>query len=88
MSKPKNKKRDYKYLDLKELEEEKKTHPPVDDPIDLVLENALLDIIQLAEDNEMTDEEIDRVIRKIQDDRASFVRGKFTLHVRKGGKPK
>ena len=73
------KKRDYKYLDIEKLREQELE--PVPDPVDVVLENALLDIIQLAEDNEMTDDEIDRVLRKIIDDRAHRVRSKFTLHV-------
>ena len=72
-------KRDYKYLDIEKLREQELE--PVADPVDVVLENALLDIVQLAEDNQMSDEEIDRVLRKIMDDRAAKVRRRFTLHI-------
>jgi len=72
--------REYKYLDMEEL----RATPlePVDDPCDVVLTNALLDIIQLAEESGMEEEEIDTVLRGIIDSRAIRVRSKFTLHIR------
>ena len=71
--------REYKYLDFEALQKEELE--PCYDSVDVVLENALLDILQLAEANDMSDEVVDRVIRKIQDDRAAKVRRKFRLHV-------
>ena len=72
--------RDYKYLDMEEL----RATPlePVEDPCDVVLHNALLDIIQLAEESGMSVDEVDGVLRGIIDDRAVKVRSKFTLHIR------
>ena len=71
--------RDYKYLDVDKIREG--PLDPVDDPCDIVLENALLDIVQLAEESGMEGDDVDRVLRKIIDDRTQRLRNRFTLHL-------
>ena len=71
--------REYRFLDVDALDEE--NVPPINMTAPEALEEALLDIIQLSEREGVTPDEVDSIIRKIQDERASRTRSRFTLHL-------
>jgi hypothetical protein len=75
-----SKEREYKYLDIKALDEA--DIKPVCDPPEEVLEGGLTDIIQLAQSGGMTDDVVDRVLSRIIEARAQRNRDRFTLHMR------
>jgi hypothetical protein len=73
--------REYKFLDVEALYEE--DLEPVCMTAKQALEEALLDIIQLSEGEGVSEEDVDGVLRKIIDERASRTRKRFTIHVGK-----
>ena len=72
--------REFKFLDVEALYEQELT--PVNMTAVQALEEALLDIIQLSEGEGVTEENVDRVLRKIIDDRAVRTRARFTIHTK------
>lgn len=75
--------REYRFLDVDALDEE--NVPPINMTAPEALREALLDIIQLSEREGVTPDEVDDIIRAIQDERASRTRSRFTLHLGSGG---
>lgn len=75
--------RDYRYLDVDRIEERVKTVPVEEDDgvshVDLLYE-LVLDLLQLAGDEGLPEEEIDEVIDRVVDYRAALVRASFQLH--------
>lgn len=72
--------REYKYIDVDKLEEEE-LEPVNADPRDVLYE-SLLDLIQLAAREGLTEDDIDGVLDRIHDYRANQARQQFTLHTR------
>lgn len=74
--------RDYKYIDVDQINEDietGKTKPVDDDPAN-VLFDTLLDLLQLAEAEGMSEDEVDAVVRRVNDYRADRRRARFRLH--------
>ena len=71
--------REYRFLNPEELDVS--GMDPVEGTIEEVLEDALLDIVQLAQAQGMTDDQVDYVLEKMTDDRAKKVRSRFRLHL-------
>ena len=71
--------REYRFLDVDALDNE--DIAPINMTPPEALEEALLDIIQLSEREGVTPDEVDEILRKIQDERASRTRSRFTLHL-------
>ena len=71
--------REYKFLDIEELHEQELA--PVNMTAVQALEEALLDIVQLSEGEGVSEEDVDRVLRKIVDERAQRTRQRFTIHI-------
>jgi hypothetical protein len=70
--------REFKFLDVEALYE--KDLPPIHMTSLQALEEALLDIIQLSEGEGVSEEDVDRTLRKIIDERAKRTRARFTIH--------
>jgi len=76
--------RDYKYVDIDKvneraaelLEEEEENTDSTQD----VLVDTLLDLIQIAEENGMEEDEINGAVTRVVDYRAANVRKRFRLH--------
>ena len=78
--------RDYKYIDMEKVNESianGEVEPADDEPVNVLYE-TLLDLLQLAQEEGMTEEEIDSVVRRVNDYRASRVRNRFRLHTGDG----
>ena len=58
---------------------EKEVNEAAEKTLPEVLEAAFLDFIQMAVDNGMTEADVDRVIRKVTNDRANFKRSAFKV---------
>lgn len=73
---------DYRYIDIDQINEdiESGKAETVQDPPGDVLFGTLLDLLQLAENEGMTEAEIDDVMRRIVDHRADQCRARFRLH--------
>ena len=74
--------RDYKYIDIDQINEDidsGKAESINDDP-NIVLYETILDLLQLAESEGMSEEEVDEVVRRVNDYRAERCRSKFRLH--------
>jgi len=76
--------RKYKYIDINRVNEraEEMMEEGDDDgaePHDVLYE-TLLDLIQVAEDNGIEEDEIDAALRRVSDYRAKNVRSRFRLH--------
>lgn len=72
----------YFYLDMDRVNEDIETGkaPIIYDDPEVVLYGTILDLLKLAYNEGMTDEEIDDVLRRVMDFRAGQIRGKFRLH--------
>lgn len=79
--------REYRYLDLDQINKRVETSPAEEDDgvsaIDLLYE-LLLDLLQLAGDQGLAEEELDAVLDRVVDYRATQVRSSFRIH---GGRP-
>jgi hypothetical protein len=73
-----NKEREYRFIDVDEINAMELR--PVEGTCEDVLCDGLLDVIQLAEAEGMTEEEVDNVLRRIINYRAERVRKRFTMH--------
>jgi hypothetical protein len=83
--------RDYKHIDLDDIDrriaEKGPDAPPIEGTPSDVLYETLLDLLQLAFNEGMLDEEIDTVVRRVNDYRAEENRKRFTLHTGPGNEP-
>jgi hypothetical protein len=74
--------RDYKYIDMDRVNKRIEEGEIEDDgasPEDVLYE-TLLDLLQLAENEGMTEDEVDLVVRRVNDYRANRNRERFRLH--------
>jgi len=78
---PSDQDREYRYIDPQRIEESEAV--PVDDTPANILYESLLDVLQLAAAEGMTEDTIDDVLQRILNYRAGQVRKRFTLHTRK-----
>jgi hypothetical protein len=73
---------DYRYIDIDQINEDiesGKAEVVKDDPND-VLFGTILDLLQLAENEGMSEAEVDDVMRRIIDHRAEQCRARFRVH--------
>jgi len=81
--------RDYKYIDMDRINEriENGEIEPTEAEPDDVLFDTILDLLQLAASEGMKEDEIDAVVRRVNDYRANRVRERFRLVTGEGGEP-
>jgi len=70
--------REYKYIDIDKIN--RSEIQPTEGTCEDVLFDGLTDVIQLAEAEGMSEEEIESVLRRIAEYRADRNRRRFTLH--------
>jgi len=69
--------REYRYLDLAEID--KLDLPPCEDTPEEALKHGLLDLIQFTEEEGLPEETVDRILREIIDLRAARTRSSFSV---------
>lgn len=72
--------RDYSFIEPEKIDTSEMKD--IDGTVVDVLKNALLDIIQLAEAEGMTEDQADEAVRRVFDYRADRNRQRFTLHTK------
>lgn len=70
--------REYRFIDVDEINAMELR--PVEGTCEDILCDGLLDVIQLAEAEGMSEEEVNNVLQRVIDYRAERVRKRFTLH--------
>lgn len=73
--------REYSFIEPEKIDTTEMEN--IDGTVVDVLKNALLDIIQLAEAEGMTEDDADEAVRRVFDFRAERNRERFTLHADK-----
>jgi hypothetical protein len=76
----KNEPREYRFIDPDKIDTSKVG--PIKGTYAQCLGDALMDIIQLSLDSGMSDEDVDKALRFVHEQRASGRRAAFTLHVK------
>jgi len=71
---------DYRYLDPNEFDD--KPLPPCNDSPEDALFYGIRDLIRFTVNEGLSDEEVDRVLKRIMDERANETRARFVLHTR------
>lgn len=80
--KPKNEKRDYRFIDPDSIDTT--NVEPIPGSNGQCLADAILDIIMVGQDSGMSDADVDEAMRIVTDYLASQERNKFRLHVVQG----
>jgi len=70
--------REFRFIDISEIDTSEMTD--IEGSCVDVLKDALLDIIQIAEQQGLPEEEADEAVRRVIDYRAKRCRRRFTLH--------
>lgn len=75
--------RDLRYIDMEKIEEDiaaGKVSEDNGEPVEDVLYETILDLLQISESEGMEEDEVDRVLQRVADYRAQNKRARFRLH--------